>query len=282
MIIDAIRERALADNSPPPRFFFINGRSSNAQRELVMQRTLRRCQRDADADAAGLASPGRATVLLAHISSAAEALNLQHFDTGFIPTPHWNPAAEDQAVGRLRRIGQTRQVHIHSFCILDGHGDVSTTATPTTAPRQLLDDDDQFDAAAPAAPAAAAKAAAKAAKAAAKAAAALEAALEARKAAAHMDMYTEMRKSYKRKIIREYIENKGAGAPPLSPQCDDAAAATKKKIKALADLAATYRAAAAAAADADAADAEAAAANNNKNKKRKRAEIIIIDCDDDV
>jgi SNF2 family DNA or RNA helicase len=56
---------------------------------------------------------GNHVVLLAQIQCAGTGLNLQHFDRVIFTTPWWTAALMDQAVGRVQRIGQTNQVHVH-------------------------------------------------------------------------------------------------------------------------------------------------------------------------
>jgi SNF2 family DNA or RNA helicase len=53
------------------------------------------------------------TVMLAQIQCAGTGLNLQHFDRVIFTTPWWTAALMDQAAGRVLRLGQKRQVHIH-------------------------------------------------------------------------------------------------------------------------------------------------------------------------
>lgn len=54
-------------------------------------------------------------VLILQIQTACEGLNLQHFDQVYFVSPSWNPATEDQAVGRVYRIGQERPVSVWRF-----------------------------------------------------------------------------------------------------------------------------------------------------------------------
>ena len=58
-------------------------------------------------------------VLIGQIDSTSEGLNLQAYKEIYIVSPHWNPAIEDQAIGRCHRIGQTDEVHVFRF-IMDG------------------------------------------------------------------------------------------------------------------------------------------------------------------
>lgn len=42
-----------------------------------------------------------------------------------IVEPHWNPMAEAQAVDRVHRIGQTREVEVVRYCVKDSIEEVS-------------------------------------------------------------------------------------------------------------------------------------------------------------
>jgi len=55
------------------------------------------------------------TVLLASIKAAGQGLNLTAASRAFIMEPMWNPAAEEQAVDRIYRIGQKREVIIKRY-----------------------------------------------------------------------------------------------------------------------------------------------------------------------
>ena len=55
------------------------------------------------------------TILLASIKAAGQGLNLTAASRVFIMEPLWNPAAEVQAVDRVHRIGQKREVIITRF-----------------------------------------------------------------------------------------------------------------------------------------------------------------------
>ena len=61
-------------------------------------------------------------ILILQIQTACEGLNLQHFDQVYFVAPHWNPAVEDQAIGRAYRIGQERPVSVWRF-LMDGFDD---------------------------------------------------------------------------------------------------------------------------------------------------------------
>ena len=60
-----------------------------------------------------------ATILLASIKAAGQGLNLTAASRAFIMEPMWNPAAEAQAVDRIYRIGQKREVIIKRFQMAD-------------------------------------------------------------------------------------------------------------------------------------------------------------------
>src|SRR5437016_5811831 len=55
------------------------------------------------------------TILLASIKAAGQGLNLTAASRAFIMEPMWNPAAEEQAVDRIYRIGQKREVMIRRY-----------------------------------------------------------------------------------------------------------------------------------------------------------------------
>lgn len=55
----------------------------------------------------------RHTVLLAQIQCAGTGINLQHFDRVIFTTSWWTAALMDQAVGRVLRLGQKKDVEIH-------------------------------------------------------------------------------------------------------------------------------------------------------------------------
>ncbi|MBM7051485.1 DEAD/DEAH box helicase [Rothia sp. ZJ1223] len=56
---------------------------------------------------------GRAPVFLISLKAGGFGLNLTQADYVFIMDPWWNPAAEDQAVDRAHRIGQTKNVMVY-------------------------------------------------------------------------------------------------------------------------------------------------------------------------
>ena len=58
-------------------------------------------------------------VLLMTMKTGGVGLNLTVADTVFIFEPWWNRAAEEQAINRLHRIGQTQKVMSYSVIMRD-------------------------------------------------------------------------------------------------------------------------------------------------------------------
>ena len=56
---------------------------------------------------------GAAPVFLISLKAGGFGLNLTEADHVFIMDPWWNPAAEQQAVDRIHRIGQDKEVHVY-------------------------------------------------------------------------------------------------------------------------------------------------------------------------
>ncbi|MDP9801302.1 superfamily II DNA or RNA helicase [Arcanobacterium wilhelmae] len=56
---------------------------------------------------------GEAPVFLISLKAGGTGLNLTMADYAILTDPWWNPAAEEQAVDRTHRIGQTRPVHVY-------------------------------------------------------------------------------------------------------------------------------------------------------------------------
>ena len=54
-------------------------------------------------------------VLLVQISAGGTGLNLQHYDTVYFTAPNWNPSLEQQAIARVHRIGQKKNVKVRKF-----------------------------------------------------------------------------------------------------------------------------------------------------------------------
>jgi SNF2 family DNA or RNA helicase len=91
-------ERALTDNFHT--FVRIDGTMPLPRRRRVLD---------------ALASDNRVTILLASIKAAGQGLNLTAASRAFIMEPMWNPAAEQQAVDRIYRLGQRREVFIKRY-----------------------------------------------------------------------------------------------------------------------------------------------------------------------
>jgi len=58
---------------------------------------------------------GKCDVLILQIKTCCEGLNLQQFSEVYFVSPHWNPAVEDQAIGRCHRLGQSEKVSVFKF-----------------------------------------------------------------------------------------------------------------------------------------------------------------------
>lgn len=58
-------------------------------------------------------------VLVATLKTGSVGLNLQSASRVFFMDPWWNPAIEDQAIGRVHRIGQRREVEAVKFITVD-------------------------------------------------------------------------------------------------------------------------------------------------------------------
>jgi SNF2 family DNA or RNA helicase len=91
-------QRALSDNNHS--YVRIDGTMSLSKRRKVL---------DAFND------DDKVTILLASIKAAGQGLNLTAASRAFIMEPMWNPAAEEQAVDRIYRIGQRREVTIKRY-----------------------------------------------------------------------------------------------------------------------------------------------------------------------
>ena len=95
-------ERALADNGHT--FVRIDGTMTLSRRRKVLD---------------ALSSDNSVTILLASIKAAGQGLNLTAASRAFIMEPMWNPATEQQAVDRIYRLGQKRDVVIKRFQMED-------------------------------------------------------------------------------------------------------------------------------------------------------------------
>ena len=60
------------------------------------------------------------------INAGGVGLNLQNFNTVYFTSPSWNPSLKDQAIARAHRIGQTKAVTVHRFCLYDSKDEIST------------------------------------------------------------------------------------------------------------------------------------------------------------
>ena len=58
-------------------------------------------------------------VLLLQINSCCTGLNLQHYNTIYFTSLHYNPALHLQAIARAHRIGQLSQVKVYNLIIKD-------------------------------------------------------------------------------------------------------------------------------------------------------------------
>ncbi|PYI24428.1 hypothetical protein BO99DRAFT_92671 [Aspergillus violaceofuscus CBS 115571] len=81
-------------------FVRLDGGSSLADRQLVIERFTR---------------DESCTVMLASIGSAGEGIDLTAANSVHIMEPHWNPMLEAQAVDRVHRIGQSREVIVTRY-----------------------------------------------------------------------------------------------------------------------------------------------------------------------
>lgn len=95
-------EKALSDHQH--KFVRIDGTMSLTNRRRVLD---------------ALNNDPHTTILLASIKAAGQGLNLTAASRAFIMEPMWNPAAEAQAVDRIYRIGQIREVIVKRYRMLD-------------------------------------------------------------------------------------------------------------------------------------------------------------------
>ena len=91
-------QRALSDNHH--QYVRIDGTMSLSKRRKVLDL---------------FSNDDSVTILLASIKAAGQGLNLTVASRAFIMEPMWNPAAEEQAVDRIYRIGQKREVTIKRY-----------------------------------------------------------------------------------------------------------------------------------------------------------------------
>lgn len=89
--------------------FIMNGSITPEERDWVIQHSKQLTKAD------------EKFVIIASIMSCGEGLNMQHIRNAIISTPDWNPANENQAIGRINRIGQTRQVRVWRYYLNEVH-----------------------------------------------------------------------------------------------------------------------------------------------------------------
>jgi superfamily II DNA or RNA helicase len=82
---------------------FMNGSVSMEDRDWIVQSSKQRI------------ANGEPVLIVANVIACGEGINLQHFHNVIVATPDWNPAAEEQAIGRVDRIGQTRKVYVTRY-----------------------------------------------------------------------------------------------------------------------------------------------------------------------
>lgn len=58
-------------------------------------------------------------ILLVQINAGGTGLNLQTYKEIYISSPHWNPSIEEQAIGRLYRIGQSDNVVVNRVIVIN-------------------------------------------------------------------------------------------------------------------------------------------------------------------
>jgi SNF2 family DNA or RNA helicase len=60
-------------------------------------------------------------ILILSITCGAVGLNLTAASRVYLMEPHWNPTVEEQALARIHRIGQTRQVTTVRYIMQDSY-----------------------------------------------------------------------------------------------------------------------------------------------------------------
>ncbi|KAF9586528.1 hypothetical protein BGW38_003000 [Lunasporangiospora selenospora] len=66
-----------------------------------------------------MSSDPRYSVILVSLKCGAMGLNLTAANHVILMDPWWNPAVGNQAIDRIYRIGQTREVYVHQLCVED-------------------------------------------------------------------------------------------------------------------------------------------------------------------
>jgi hypothetical protein len=100
--IDILNKRLLLAD-PTLRVSKFDGRVPNSKRAELLQKPV--------------------DILLAQIKMCREGLNLQdHYNEVYFPTPHFNPATEQQAIARCWRMGQLKPVHVFRYSLSLGVG----------------------------------------------------------------------------------------------------------------------------------------------------------------
>lgn len=89
---------------------------------------------------------GTAPAFLISLKAGGFGLTLTEADTVFVLDPWWNPAAENQAVDRTHRIGQTRSVNVQRFIAEDTIEEkvLALAAKKAELFRTMIDDDALF------------------------------------------------------------------------------------------------------------------------------------------
>ncbi|ODQ81514.1 hypothetical protein BABINDRAFT_159795 [Babjeviella inositovora NRRL Y-12698] len=100
-------ETALAYESDDYLVYKFDGRLSMQERQSILEKFQSK------------QSTGRITVLLLSLKAGGVGLNLTNASRGFMMDPWWSRSIEDQAIDRLHRIGQLRNVKVVRF-IMEG------------------------------------------------------------------------------------------------------------------------------------------------------------------
>jgi SNF2 family DNA or RNA helicase len=76
-------------------------------------------------------------VLLAQIKTCREGLNLQdNYSEVYFPSPHFNPATEDQSIARCWRIGQKKEVFVFRYIMVETERQFPTAQAEQTQAEQ--------------------------------------------------------------------------------------------------------------------------------------------------